>query len=95
MQVFTPDWTEQLQRVLGHVGGGIHKRVDENRELLELLQREAPDLLVKNPWVVGWIKANDDFLTEIGKSVPAIDGRFAGLASTPGSGFPRPWPLKT
>lgn len=42
--------------------GGVRKRIDENRELLELLNRESPQLLQKCPWVVGWLKSQDEYL---------------------------------
>lgn len=74
---------------LEKAGGGIHKRIDENRELLELLQVEAPQLLKECPWVIGWIQGNDEFFTSIAKA-PELKGtnpRFRPL-----DGFPRDWP---
>lgn len=70
--------------------GGVHKRVDENRELLELLHAKAPKLLNDCPWVVGWIQSNDEFFT-------ALEGLSGPLGATNQqfsmrSGFPRPWP---
>lgn len=32
---------ELVKKILGRHHGGIYKRIDENRELLELLQRAA------------------------------------------------------
>ncbi|WP_461280328.1 hypothetical protein [Acidithiobacillus sp.] len=46
-------------------GRGIHKRIDENRELMELLQTTAPALLRECPWVEGWIHSQDHFLVAI------------------------------
>lgn len=41
---------KSVKNILGWTGGGVHKRIDENRELLELLQQDAPDFL-KKPFV--------------------------------------------
>lgn len=49
---------------------GVFKRIDENRELLELLQREAPDFLERFGWVEGWIHSQDEFLVDLSKFVP-------------------------
>jgi hypothetical protein len=62
---FQPKMDPALLAVLEKVGGGIYKRVDENRELLELLQTKAPKLLEEYPWIVGWIKSNDDFFVAL------------------------------
>uniref|UniRef100_E6QBA2 Uncharacterized protein n=1 Tax=mine drainage metagenome TaxID=410659 RepID=E6QBA2_9ZZZZ len=76
-----------IQEVVRHNGRGIHKRIDENRELMELLQTKAPALLREYPWVEGWIHSQDDFLVEIEK-VAGIH-----LHQTPRLyPFPRPWP---
>lgn len=45
--------------------GGLIKRIDENRELLQLLQAECPTFLTEHRWVEGWIGANDDFFTQL------------------------------
>lgn len=55
----------EVRRVLSKTSGGIYKRIDENRELLELLVKEAPELIQRYPWVVNWIKSTDDFLTSM------------------------------
>ena len=57
-----------IESVMKFTGGGIFKRIDENRELLELLQRESPEFLQKHPWVNLWIEAQDEFFTELAKS---------------------------
>lgn len=81
-----------VRRILGFVGGGVHKRIDENRELLELLQREAPALLERHFWVEGWLSSNDEFFVELASSVPITEGRFLGQAQRRPQEFPRPWP---
>jgi hypothetical protein len=64
--------------------GGVVKRVDENRELLEVLLRDAPDLMKQSPWIVGWIKANDSFFISAADIVS--QGRGGAYAA-------RPWPV--
>ena len=78
-----------LATLLENTGGGAHKRVNENRELLELLQSKAPELLEANPWVIGWLQSND----EVFVSLAAMSKEF-GLHErfAPGPTFPRPWP---
>ena len=57
-----------IESMMKFTGGGIFKRIDENRELLELLQRESPEFLQKHPWVNLWIEAQDEFFTELAKA---------------------------
>ena len=45
--------------------GGLFKRIDENRELLQLLQDECPTFLREHSWIEGWIRGNDNFFTEL------------------------------
>jgi len=44
---------------------GVTKRLDENRELFEILQNEAPELLCKFPWVISWLESQDYFLEQL------------------------------
>ena len=48
---------------LGH-GGGVFKRIDEMRELWELLNRDedGQKFLDRNSWVQGWLLCEDEFL---------------------------------
>ena len=82
----------KLKEVLGWTGGGVYKRIDENRELLELLLREVPEYMDKNPWVVGWLKCHDEFFVELEKLAELKEGRFLGQAKNPNGKFPRPFP---
>lgn len=75
---------ERLANTRGSTGGLV-KRIDENRELLELLQREAPDLLQAHPWMEGWIAGNDSFFVQLDSIVQARPHQRW-------SDFPRPWP---
>jgi len=84
-----------VRRILGWSGGGVHKRIDENRELLALLRDEAPDFMAAHPWVVGWVQDQDDFLCELAATVPISEGRFLRLAIDNPADFPRPFPGET
>ncbi|ENZ77996.1 MULTISPECIES: hypothetical protein [Ralstonia] len=68
----------------GH--GGVRKRIDENRELLELLQQESPELLARCPLIEGWLGEQDRFLNELAAAV-GIDDEWATRKD-----WPRPWP---
>ncbi len=67
-------------------GGGIHKRLDENRELLEYLKDNHKEVLMKSPWIVGWIRANDEFF-QLAKQL--LGNGDVGLGSVR---LPRPFP---
>ena len=72
---------------------GIYKRIDENRELLELLKHEAPALLDNCWWIEGWLRSQDDFLEKIAQEACGSAQRLDRLGgSTP---YPRLWPGKT
>lgn len=45
--------------------GGAGKRLDEHRELVELLRKKAPDLLQQHPWVNGWLESQDSYLDRL------------------------------
>lgn len=55
----------RIQETLERTEGGIFKRIDENRELAELLARNAPQLLKEHPAVMTWLKSQDHFLSEL------------------------------
>lgn len=84
----------KVKNILGFTGGGVHKRIDENRELLELLQRDAPEFLATHSWVEGWLSSNDEFFVALELNVPITEGRFLGQAQSRSGDFPRPWPGK-
>jgi hypothetical protein len=65
--------------------GGVYKRIDENRELFEHIQQNAPALLRDAPWIEGWLDTQDRFLVEIANAAKPEDARL-------GESFPRPWP---
>ena len=84
-----------VKKILGRHHGGIYKRIDENRELLELLRREAPEFLTKQPWVVNWLESQDGFLCDLESAVPLADVQCPKQVSSTSRSFPRPWPVGT
>ena len=80
---------DSVRTILGWTGGGIHKRIDENRELVELLQQDG--FLGRYPWVIEWLRCHDEFLSALLAAVPIQKGLFMG-ATRGGMPFPRPWP---
>jgi hypothetical protein len=75
-------------KVLTHSQRGIHKRIDENRELLELLQERAPEFLEKHFWVEGWLRSQDEFLSDLLAALPVPN-------PVPAVNFPPPWPMSS
>ena len=84
----------EVRRILGWSGGGVHKRIDENRELLELLRDNAPEFVQEHPWIVNWLQSQDEFLSELASAVPIMEGRFLAQTRNPVGVFPRPWPAE-
>lgn len=81
----------KIKQIIGWKGGGIYKRIDENRELLELLRREAPDLISKHAEIIGWLRSHDDFFCALESAVPLEDAQFYPAPNHDGRCFPRPW----
>lgn len=71
-----------------HVGRGVYKRIDENRELLELLQQKTPQLMCNEPWIEGWLCGHDDFFVAIANTLD-IENNKAQYD------YPRTWPGTT
>lgn len=88
--MFSADKLHQLEQFFwnSRQGRGIFKTVDENRELLAFLQKYAPDLLEKCPWIEGWLAGTDIFLVDIMMIFGMENERPIGPH------FPRPWPGK-
>ena len=53
-----------LRRVF-QLEGGLVKRLDEHRELVGFLEDECTALLEDKPWVVGWLRSQDRFLSAL------------------------------
>lgn len=56
---------ENLAKVIKQSEGGIEKRLDENRELLELIIRESPNLLKDNPHIVHHFKSTEQYILKV------------------------------
>lgn len=82
---------EQIKHILARHDGGVFKRIDENRELLETLLRDAPGLLDKQPWIVRWLESQDQFLCALQGVAPVTGAQFPQRPKP--AEFPRPWPL--
>lgn len=52
----------KLEKLISQNERGVYKRIDENRQLLELLIRETPDLFESHGWIRGWFKSLDEYL---------------------------------
>lgn len=87
---FRPKTDPIFREILEEVGGGVYKRIDENRELLELLLITAPKVLEECPQIVGWIQSNDEVFMAMEKlsvQLSALNPRFCKRP-----GFYRAWP---
>ena len=74
---------------------GLAKRIDEIRELRELLMAKAPDFMAEHSWVDGWLKSTDAYLCGLGAALSVVEPGFtqwAGFRATPARLFPRPSP---
>lgn len=78
---------DQVLTVLERNQGGVYKRLDENRELLEHIQWHVPEYLNAHPWVGGWIETQDMFLLDLIAAAELEPPRVR-----PGFKWPRPWP---
>ena len=81
-----------VRRTLSFESGGVYKRIDENRELLELLGEQAPSFLETHPWVVSWLQSHDEFLCQLALDVPLENALFLPGHPHGAAAFPRPWP---
>jgi hypothetical protein len=85
------DTLAAVRDVTSRIGRGVHKRIDENRELLELMQARCPDFLISHPWVEGWLASHDDFFTHLAITA-SIENPRNRTREIAGHRFPRPWP---
>lgn len=90
LSIFANKVLENVRRVLTRSEGGIHKRIDENRELLALLQQQAPAVLTRNPSIEGWLRSQDTFLNDLASAVKVDDPMRRAQKD-----FPRPWPVQS
>ncbi|PKB89354.1 hypothetical protein A8A01_14605 [Ewingella americana] len=80
---------KEVQEVIKSTEGGLLKRIDENRELMELLECDAPELLASKPWVRRWLESQDTYL----RKVAAVAG-VPSESPNPLSNYPRSMPEK-
>lgn len=83
---------EDIRDIMTSNSGGVYKRVDETRELLELLQQQAPAFVAAHPWVAAWLDSNDGFLCALAEALPVSGARFMPVEGQ-GAMFPRPKPV--
>ena len=84
----------RFQKILSRHYGGVFKRIDETRELFELIQHEVPELLAKRPWIVGWFEAQDGFLQDLAATSTLSNIQFPPRTGPSGEPvFPRPWSI--
>ena len=82
----------RFQKILSRHYGGVYKRIDENRELLDLIRYEAPELLAKRPWIVGWFEAQDGFLQDLAATTTLSDIQFGVVCGRGRNPTLRLWP---
>lgn len=51
----------EINRILCEEGG-VLKRIDEHREIVEFLTDQCPELIVRRWWIKGWLISQDMFL---------------------------------
>jgi hypothetical protein len=83
-----PDPVAPLLEAIGMNEGGVWKRIDENRELFALLQREGTTFLEAHPWVERWLQSNEDYLSALADKVP-VEQCYLKPWEAPDSVFPR------
>lgn len=78
-------YRKQLDSILwifAYQGRGVHKRIDEIRELSETLSAQCPEMMQMQPWVSGWLESQSHWLQclakQMGSAFPAIDAHNRG-----------------
>ncbi|AXH60520.1 hypothetical protein [Providencia huaxiensis] len=72
-----------LYETIEHSEGGVLKRIDENRELLELLYKDAPDFIGNHKWVIEWFKSQDNFLLQLAEKTTIKESDFIRVRPFP------------
>ena len=65
----------RLRNLFTYCEAGVHQRIDENRMLVEMLQRDAAEFLEAHPWVVQTLRSQDSFLCAIAQELPPAGDR--------------------
>lgn len=63
--MYKADRIDSICETIRFTQGGINKRIDENRELIQLIENQCPQLLDKNPWINGWFDSQEQNLLAI------------------------------
>ncbi len=61
---------KELYWVLCQVEGGIYKRLDEHRELMEFVEDHCPGILAQHPCLQNWLHSQDVFLCQLVSTLP-------------------------
>lgn len=71
--------------------GGVYKRIDEIRELTELLAQDAPEFMATHQWIAGWLASTDNFLSAVANAAePVMQNRYLFARRERPYQFPRP-----
>uniref|UniRef100_A0AAE4G7Y6 Uncharacterized protein n=1 Tax=Herbaspirillum huttiense subsp. nephrolepidis TaxID=3075126 RepID=A0AAE4G7Y6_9BURK len=72
-----------LAGIISSHEGGARKRTSENKELLELLQQDAPHLLEQKPWVLSWIRSHAAYFGAVEEASALPGSRGEGDRNSP------------
>lgn len=79
---------QAVDRLFWTCEGGIYKRIDEIRELLELLMEKCPAVLLQHNEILMCLQSQDVFLTRLLELIPHLQP----LSSEAIPSFPRDFP---
>ncbi|HCC6135278.1 TPA: hypothetical protein M5920_002714 [Klebsiella pneumoniae] len=71
--IWQPEFTD---KTLSRKPGAV--QISENRELLELIKNQHPEILDEYPWVSGWLDSQEKFLVALADK-SGIDINKSGL----------------
>lgn len=55
----------ELYKCMESYTGGVIKRIDEIREITEAIYKHSPETFKKEPGLICWLSASDQFLTKL------------------------------
>lgn len=85
LRIFFPEFDRDglNEKNVNSSEGGVLKRIDENRELLELLYKDASDFIDDHPWVIEWFKSQDRFLLQLAEKITTKEFDFVRVRPFP------------
>lgn len=90
------DRDERILEIIKHYHAGVFKRIDENRETLEIIIKHNPSLLKDMYWLKSIFKCQDDFLCALANQIdPKELGSVVNLRHLENGIFPRKYPLES